>query len=264
MSKVFYSVDIESTGPDLKNDRIIQLALLRIEGGHIEFFNDFCYTDIEMNDSVVAIHNITNIMLEDKYWPFETDAFEALEKGNDPSNYFISHGNTLDLKMLEHEDLYIKMQCVDTDKCARHLLKETTEYKLQNLINRYGLIPKAVALGKRIGIEDINAHDALSDALWHYVLFEFLLERVNGDIDILVRLTEQPLLLEKISFGRHKNKSFEEVLEKMPSDLVWMYINMANEWPDLEFTLEHWLKQKKYFWDKAQKEREEVQRLRII
>ncbi|AKF24612.1 hypothetical protein YH65_03820 [Sulfurovum lithotrophicum] len=247
----------------MKNDRLIQLAFLKVQGEKIEAFNDLCYTDIEMNDTVIAVHNITNAMLEDKYWPYETDAFIELEKGNKPSNYFIAHGNELDVAMLEHEELFLKMQKIDTDKCARLLLKEANSYKLGDLITGYKLTSKAEAIAKKIGLEDIDAHDALSDALWHYVLFELLLEKAGGDIDALVTLTVEPMMLEKITFGKYKGKSFEEISEKSPLDLVWMYANMAADWPDLEYTLTHWLKQKEFFWNKAQQERKEAELLRF-
>lgn len=259
MSATLYCVDVESTGIDLKNDRLIQLAFLKIEGTRIEAFNDLCYTDIEMNETVIAVHHITNAMLEEKYWPDETDSFMELEKGNLEANYFISHGNALDVAMLHNEGMDLQMRCIDTDKCARQLLKETTRFQLQDLITHYQLTERAETLAKQIGVDDITAHDALSDALWHYVLFELLLEKAGGDIEALVFLTSTPMLLEKITFGKYKNKSFEEVLLKEPLDLVWMYTTIATDWPDLEFTLEHWLKTKEYFWKKAQKERAELE-----
>ncbi|PHS35204.1 MAG: hypothetical protein COB07_13290 [Sulfurovum sp.] len=257
LDNTFYFVDIESTGVDLKNDRIIQLALLKVKNDEVTAFNDLCYTDIEMNDTVIAIHNITNAMLEDKYWPYETDSFMELEKGNVEDNYFISHGNQLDVQMLENEELVLAMQCIDTDKCARSLLQDAKSYKLEDLLSQYGLISKAELLAKKIGLKDIKAHDALSDALWHYVLFDLLLERVEGDVNQLTEMTEALMLLEKITFGKYKNKSFEEVMLKDPLDLVWMYVNVAKDWEDLDFTLTHWLKKKEYFWKKALKERKE-------
>ena len=258
---VYYFVDIESTGIDLKNDRIIQLAFLKVQDNKIEAFNDLCYTDIEMNDTVVEIHHITNAMLEDKFWPDETDSFKELEKGNEENNYFVSHGNTLDLQMLRNDELEIDMKCIDTDKCARTLLKDTSSFKLQDLVTKYELTKQAENVAKRLEIKEINAHDALSDAIWHYVLFELLLKKVDGDVEALVALTSEPMLLEKITFGKHKNKSFEEVFAQEPLTFVWMYNTIATDWPDLEFTLEHWLKTKEYFWKKALKEREENQNL---
>ena len=151
-----YFVDVESTGVDLKNDRLIQLAFLKVQGDNIEAFNDLCYTDIEMNDTVVNIHHITNAMLEDKYWPYETDAFIELEKGNNPSNYFIAHGNELDVAMLEHEELILEMQKIDTDKCARLLLKEAASYKLEDLIIRYNLTQKVETVAKQIGLKSMT------------------------------------------------------------------------------------------------------------
>ena len=255
LKNTLYFVDIESTGIDLKNDRIIQLALLKLKNDEITAFNDLCYTDIEMNDTVIAVHGITNAMLEDKYWPYEVDSFVELEEGNIETNFFISHGNELDVAMLKNEELDLEMVCVDTDKCSRHLLKDATSYKLYELITQYGLEAKAEKIAKNMGLNNIKAHDALSDALWHYVLFNFLMQRVDDDIEKLVTLTTTPMMLEKISFGKHKNKSFEEVMLQDPLDMVWMYVNVSKDWMDLEYTLTHWLKTKEFFWKKAQEER---------
>jgi len=261
MTPTLYCVDVESTGVDLKNDRLIQLAFLKVTGETVEAFNDLCYTDIDMNDTVVAVHGITNAMLEDKYWPYETDSFLELEKGNLPENYFIAHGLSLDLAMLEHEELTIRMQMIDTDKCARLLFMEADSYKLGDLILRYDLTPRAEAVAQKAGIDRLDAHDALSDAVWHYVLFELLLERVDGKIEKLVALTAEPMLLEKITFGRYKGKRFEEVFASDPLALVGMYSGIARDWEDLDYTLRHWLQKKDYFWKQAQKKREEAESL---
>ena len=263
MLPTLYCVDIESTGVDLKNDRIIQIAFLKITGTQIDTYNDLCYTDIEMNDAVVSVHRITNAMLNDKYWPNETDSFMELQKGNKPSNYFISHGNSLDISMLKHEGFDVEMQCIDTDKCARILFKETTNYKLEELISHCNLYTKAESLAKQVEIENLNAHDALTDALWHYVLFECLLEKVENRIETLVIMTSTPMLIEKIPFGKFKNKTFEEVIQSEPLALVWMYANVATDWNDMAFTLEYWLKTKEYFWNKAVKEKEEADILKF-
>ena len=255
MINSLYFVDIEATGLDLKNDRLIQLSFLKSKESSIEAYDDLCYTDVEINEAATTVHNITNSMLEEKYWPFETDGFIELEKGNLENNYFISHGNELDLAMLKNEELEIKMKCIDTDKCSRHLLKDAKGYKLESLIIEYDLMSNAQKIAKSIGLENIKAHDALSDALWHHVLFEFLLTKVDGDINSLVAITVKPLLLTKISFGKYRNKTFKEVLEQDPLGLVWMYNNVLIEWADLQYTIAYWLKTKEYLWKKAQRER---------
>ena len=253
--QTYYFVDVESTGVDLENDRIIQLAFLKEKNEVITAFNDLCYTDIEMNDTVIAIHHITNAMLEDKFWPYETDAFVELEKGNVEGNFFISHGNELDMAMLENEELELKMSCIDTDKCSRILLKEASEYTLSSLIRQYSLEEQAQKVATVVGIMDLEAHDALTDAIWHYVLFKFLMTKVENNVAKLVELTSTPMMLEKISFGKYKNKTFEEVMQKDPQDMVWMYVNVAKTWEDLDHTLEYWLKTKEYYWKMAQKQR---------
>jgi len=258
LDNTFYFVDIESTGIDLKNDRIIQLALLKIKQDEITAFNDLCYTDIEMNDTVIAIHHITNAMLEDKFWPYETDAFLELEKGNVEGNFIVSHGNELDVAMLENEELELKMSCIDTDKCSRILLQDASGFTLSDLMKQYGLDGQAENVAKEIGLANLEAHDALTDAIWHYVLFKFLMTKVENSAERLVELTSTPMMLEKVSFGKHKNKTFEEVMMKDPQDMVWMYVNVAKNWLDLDHTLTHWLKTKDFFWKKAQEERKNM------
>ena len=111
-----YFVDVEATGLDLENDRIIQIAIIVDEGDNsLKVYNDLCYTDVKMSFSAMGVHHITPQMLEDKYWPDETDAYIALSRGNSSSNYFISHGNELDLAMLQNEGFECKMQLIDTN-----------------------------------------------------------------------------------------------------------------------------------------------------
>ena len=250
-----YFVDVESTGVDLENDRVIQLAMIVDDGKSLKHSSDLCYTDVKMSFSAMGVHHITPEMLEDKYWPDETDTFIELSKGNEPSNYFISHGNELDLVMLKHEGFECKMKLIDTNQCARHLLKDAEDYKLQTLRYQYGLYKKEGEISKMLGSDNITAHDALSDAILHYLLFEFLLEKVDGDIEKLVKLTDEDVLLESVPFGKYKNKTtFEELYKDNPNYLVWIYANM-NMWSDLEFTVEHWLKKNQKLWKKAQEER---------
>jgi DNA polymerase III epsilon subunit-like protein len=255
-----FFVDIEATGIDLEKDRIIQLAFLKKEGENFEVFSDLCYTDLKMSYTAMGIHHITPEMIKDKYWPYETDSYMALEKENVESNYFISHGNELDTAMLENEGMELKMQCIDTDKCARHLLKDAEDYKLQTLRYQYGLYQEEKEVAQKLGIGEVRAHDALSDVLWHYLLFELLLEKAGGDVDELVTLTQTPILLEKITFGKYKNKNitFEELFATDPGDFVWMYNNIAKTWPDLEHTVKYWLKTDPYYWKIAQEERKKA------
>ena len=255
-----FFVDIESTGIDLERDRIIQIALIEDRDGETKVFNDLCYTDLKMSYEAMGIHHITPDMLEDKYWPYETDAFMELEKNNSPENYFVSHGNELDLAMLKNEELDLKMKLVDTDICSRHLLKDAEGYKLQTLRYQYGLYKREKEFAKKLGIEELNPNDALSDAVWCYMLTEFLLEKVDGDMQKLVELTKTPVLLEKVTFGKYRNEgyTFEELFKIEPGYFVWLYNRLAREWPDLEYTVEHWLKTDPYYWKKAQEERKKL------
>ena len=251
-------LDIESTGLDLENDRIIQLSFLKKTKNKVEVFNDLCYTDVKLGFTAMGIHHITPEMIEDKYWPHETDSYLALEKENTESNYFISHSNELDVAMLENEGMKLHMKCIDTDQCARHLLKDAENYKLQTLRYQYGLYKHEKDTATKLGIDEIRAHDALGDALLHYLLFEHLLEIVDGNVDKLVELTNIPVLLEKITFGKYKDMTFEELFRTDPMDFVWMYTHLVLKWKDLENTVVHWLKKDLKYWTIAQEKRKKM------
>ncbi len=259
-NKTLIFLDIESTGLDLEKDRIIQLSFLKKTKNKVEVFNDLCYTDVVMDFTAMGIHHITPEMIEDKYWPHETDSYLALEKENIESTYFISHSNELDIAMLENEGMKFQMKCIDTDKCARHLLKDAENYKLQTLRYQYGLYKYEKETAEKLGIDEIRAHDALGDALLHYLLFEFLLEKVDRNVEKLVVLTNTPVLLEKITFGKYKNKemTFEELWASDPNDFLWMYTHTARRWVDLENTVEFWLKKNPELWNKAQEKRKNM------
>jgi DNA polymerase III epsilon subunit-like protein len=249
-----YFVDVESTGTNLEKDRVIQLAVLIEDEKGLRYFNDLCYSDREISYSAMGVHHITPDMLEDKFWADETDSFLALQEGNSKSNYFISHSNELDLAMLKNEGFECEMKIIDTQRCALHLLKDAEDYKLQTLRYQYGLYKKEQKILDRLSLDSIKPHDALSDAILHYLLFEFLLERVES-IDKLVELTTEPILLDMVNFGKYKDKmSFQELFETNPNYLVWVYANM-NMWEDLEYTVEFWLKKDSRLWKKAQGKR---------
>ncbi len=101
--------------------------------------------------------------------------------------------NDLDVRMLQHEGFEPKMKMIDTAVCSKHLLKGAEDYRLQTLRYQYGLYKKELDVAKKLGLSEIKAHDAIGDALLHYLLFELLLEKVNNNIEKLVELTKTPV-----------------------------------------------------------------------
>lgn len=253
-------LDVESSGSDVDNDKMIQLAFLKQKDDEVESYNDLCFTNGKMSYTAMGIHHITPEMVAEACIAIETESYKALEKENSELNYFITHNNTLDVAMLENEGMVLKMKRIDTDVCARHLLKDAENYKLQTLRYQYGLYRKEKEVARKFGINAIRAHDALGDALLHHLLFELLLEKVNGDVNALVTLTDTPVLLEIITFGKYKDQdmTFEELFQTDPMDFVWMYTHTATRWKDLENTVEHWLQKDPYYWKMAQEKRKKM------
>ena len=87
-----------------------------------------------------------------------------------------------------------------------------------------------------------TAHDALGDILILEKLFERLLARMNKDVgpdaveDKMIEISSNPVLLSRMSFGKHKGQFFRDI----PKDyLQWLSGTDLDE--DMRFTVEHHL-----------------------
>lgn len=58
-------LDIEATGPSPDRDRLVQLSMMKWDGGIVEWHDVLCNPGVIMSDEVIAIHGITNEMVAD-------------------------------------------------------------------------------------------------------------------------------------------------------------------------------------------------------
>jgi exodeoxyribonuclease X len=118
-----------------------------------------------------------------------------------------------------------------TLKLARYLDKEGVipQYNLQYL--RYYLDLKVEA----------TAHDALGDILVLERLFERIHARFQKDghqnpTEEMIRVSNSPILIARMPFGKHKGQLFSEV----PADyLEWLMSTDLDE--DMDYTVRHHL-----------------------
>jgi len=218
-------LDTETTGTD-EDDRLCQIAF-KTETGLIvnEFFNPGKPISIE----AMSIHHITNEMVKDKS-PFKnSDAWKKLQELiGDENNIIVAHNAKFDVGMLKKEDIHPQKR-ICTYKLARFLDTEgkIPEYNLQYL--RYYL---------NLNI-DASPHDALGDMLVLEALFKRIYAKVNeiygtDSVDKMIELTNHPILLPRMPFGKHKGVKFE----KVPVDyLQWLSGTDLDE--DMAFTVKH-------------------------
>jgi exodeoxyribonuclease X len=233
-------LDTETTG-NKEEDRIIQLSYLVMnENLEIEEIHDeLVKPPLPISFEAMAVHHITNEMVEDKPQIKHTKAYKRLKELNSPENLMVIHNAVFDLDMLKKEGFNSFFQLIDTFRILKHLLPEG-KFSLQ--YNRYalGLYKKEKEICEKYNIQ-INAHDALGDVIVLGLLFEYLVKNFGKSIPELVELTTQPVLYDKFYQGKYKFEKIKDVLINDPDYIEYM-LSLTDLDADVRYSIEHHLK----------------------
>ena len=230
-------LDTETTDKD-EGKRLIQLAYKNMETG--EFVNEYFKPPMPISFGAMAVHHVTNEMVADKK-PFDESEHKASVAELLKENILVAHNAPFDIQVLKNEGLEIG-ESLDTLRLSRHLLKSEL-YNLQFLRYSLGLNVEA------------SAHDALGDVLVLEALFLYLKKQAEEQFELsseedvikkLLELNDMPVLLDTIGFGKHRGKSFADIVKEDRSYLQWLFgsesekpVNDQNE--ELVYTLKHYL-----------------------
>ena len=223
-SSMFIFLDTETTGTGL-DDRLCQIAFKPDNGPAVcDLFNPGKPISID----AMAIHHITNKMVEDKP-PFKgSDAYAKLQElVSDINNVIVAHNAQFDMKIVQMEGIHTQ-RVICTIKRARYLDKN-------GIIPKYNLQYLRYYLGLEI---EAKAHDALGDIL----VLEGLFRRLNAKfkkndklmdpIQEMISISSNPILIPRMPFGKHKGMLFSEV----PQDyLEWLLGTDLDE--DMAYTV---------------------------
>ena len=219
--KIF--IDTETTGIEEK-DRIIQLSfLLKYDTGPINIYDDLCKPGAEINPGAMATHHITPEMIKGKPLLRDCEAFKTLNENNSPDNIIVIHNAPFDLDMLKKEGFENKMRIIDTLHIAKHLWPDIDSRSLQYLRYYFHLYQREEELLRKIaiGVRKVVPHDAVGDVIVLYQLYLYL--RENFSDDDLLALTQKPILLTKLNFGKkHYGKLIIDVVKGDPKYVNWM------------------------------------------
>ncbi|OQX60005.1 MAG: DNA polymerase III subunit epsilon [Helicobacteraceae bacterium 4484_230] len=231
-------LDTETTGV-LEEDRIIQLSYMVLgQNGDIEeVHNVLCSAPLPIKYDSMAIHHITPEMTEGKPSCVDTEAFARLNELNKPENLLVIQNAVFDLDMLKKEGFESNMQLIDTFRVLRALYPYDTPHGLQYKRYQLGLYKKEQEIIDRLGIE-VKAHDALGDV----IVLKNLFDHLSGeqDMEAMIKLCRGPILLEIMTFGKHKGKKFEDLAVTDRNSLQYMLENFDLD-EDLRFTMKHYL-----------------------
>lgn len=231
----FIILDTETTGVDAE-DRIIQLSYLVTdeEGNILEIHDQFCSAPVPIKFDSMAIHHITPEMLEDKPACVDTEAFRRLNELNTPENVLIIQNAEFDEAMLAKEGFTSQMKLVDTYRILRKKYPLQTPHGLQHKRYELGLYKKEQALIDELGVA-VRAHDALGDVIVLKLFLDHLLQ--EQDLHEMMELCSAPIMLDIMTFGKHKGKTFEEIALNDRNSLQYM-IDTFDLDTDLRHTME--------------------------
>lgn len=168
MSRVYVSLDLETTGLDSERDAILEVGALRFRGGQVL---DTFSTLVDPGRPIpLKIQQLTNISPGDVVGaPALSEVLPQLKRfvGDHP---IIGHNISFDLGFLQKHGLFQTNPAIDTFELASILLPFASRYSLTALAGYLGLEPEG---------GELQAHRALDDARGTHALFEALLDQAR-------------------------------------------------------------------------------------
>ena len=223
-------IDLEATGLQITTDRIVQIAMLRIEPNGDQFtFNEIVNPEMVITEEIIAIHGITNeVASKAKTFKELAPAILAFIGTSDLVGY---NSNKFDIPLLAEEILRCK---VEFDLSSRKFID------VQNIFHKMEQRTLAAAVQFYCDKPLEGAHDALNDVMATWEVFEaqllrykslqkdvasladFSRSQANAMVDFAGRLARNDKGNIVYNFGKHKNKTVEEVSLLEPGYYGWM------------------------------------------
>ena len=220
--------DLETTGVDTANDRIVEISLVKIGvDGTKSVKTRRINPEMHIPEAATAVHGITDEDVKDE--PTFRQIAKSLAQYIEGCDFGGFNSNRFDLPVLVEEFMRAG---VDVD------FKRRKYVDVQNIFHRKEQ-RTLVAAYKFYCDKDLeNAHSAEADTLATYEVLEAQIERYpdigdtveqlsefssNGTIvDFAGRLALNDKGEEVFTFGKYRGQSVEEIFRKEPSYYKWM------------------------------------------
>jgi DNA polymerase III subunit epsilon len=220
--------DLETTGIDVVNDRIVELSYLKIfPDGREEVKTMRINPTIPIDPKATEIHGISNEDVKDS--PPFSEVAQSLANTFEGSDIAGFNSNKFDLPLLAEEFLRSE---IDFD------LKKRKFIDVQVIFHKMEQRTLSAAYKFYCEKDLENAHSAEADTRATYEILEAQLDRYNelqNDVDVLSkfsahnrnvdfvgRIIYDDNNVEVINFGKYKGIPVEEVLEKDPGYYGWI------------------------------------------
>ena len=227
-------------------DRIIQVGDMIVHSkDEIEVLDELCLAPVPISIEAMEVHNITPELITDKGLYDETDFAMKVLQYNQEENYLIAHNISFDLAMLKKEGFENHYTLIDTLRCAKHLLPQSPNHRLQYLRYALELYQVEEQEAQKLGIT-IKAHDAIGDVLVMKLLLSKLVrlsqEKFPGvnPMQKLAELTQTPVMMKTFKIGKYKDREIAQIVNDDRGYIQWMRENLDLD-EDMQYTLDYHL-----------------------
>lgn len=228
--------DLEATGLNITKERIVQIAILKINpDGSEEKFESLINPQIHISEEVTKIHGIKNedVVNAPTFKEIAEKIVEFIENA-DLAGY---NSNKFDIPLLAEELL----------RAGNNFDISTKKFvDVQNIFHKMEQRTLVAALKFYCNQELANAHDAMSDTTATWEVLKAQLNRypeLEGNIDFLSKFTKNGNTIDFAgrlayndknepiyNFGKHKGKTIKEVNEIEPGYYSW-FISPQTDFP---------------------------------
>ncbi|AVJ18077.1 exodeoxyribonuclease X [Serratia rhizosphaerae] len=215
-------IDTETCGLD---GGIVEVASIDLIDGQLANpMSDLVCPDRPISIDAMAIHHITEAMVEDK--PRIAVAISRYLG----SDYYVAHNAAFDRGVLPE----MRGRWICTLKLARMLYPDI---KYGNQYLRY-------ALNLDVQLPQDNTlypHRALYDCYVTAALLQRIIKDSSWSAEEMADITERPSLIKTFKFGKYRGRLIEQIAQEDPGYLQWMLKNLTDLNPDMKHTLKYYL-----------------------
>jgi DNA polymerase-3 subunit epsilon len=223
--------DLETTGLDITNDRIVEIAILKINtNGTQETYVNRLNPEMNISPESASIHGITNDMVKDA--PTFGDVAEDIATFIGDAHLIGYNSNKFDIPVLAEEFLRVGSNFDVAERKFIDVQNIFHKMEQRTLVAAYKFYCNKDLVDAHNAMADVNAtYEVLVAQLKRYketlkndvsFLAEFSQSNKNELLDFAGRIASNNKGEAIYNFGKHKGKTIREVANEEPGYYGWM------------------------------------------
>lgn len=225
-------LDTETSGFDPKDQAVVEIAGVTIPG--MDVFSSLVAPGKHIPPEASAIHHLRDIDVRDApHLPLAINMMLQTLEVRAGEYVVAAHNAAFDMSFIGQ--FLSRQGTICTWKCAQHLYPDAPSYSNQTLRYYLGLDDMCrKALSAPEIHKDLVPHRALYDTIVTTVILLHMLEGKTPEE--LITLTNTPVLLKTVNFGKHRSLLWKDV----PKDYLRWILREGTMNEDVLHTAKYW------------------------